>query len=187
MISLVDYFKCKQLPLNTTSSTPISASLNASNALEKSNDKYFQTCLSPKCNTPTSSPFFWQIEFPLPVTIESYTFSVPSSKFSWFMKLWEVSFSLDNITFSSLPASSCGNLLDNKNKFLLPFPIYCKHFKITSLLCNYNEYNRQYFALNSFECFGSLGKKIVRVANQCSYTFASTMNKVISSIMIFLQ
>ena len=171
MFSLIEYFKCKQLTMNITSSRPYSSRV-AENALEKNDDKYFET---------QSDPYFWQIEFPRAVTIESYTLSSPSS---WSMSVWEVSFSLDNTNFSSLPSFS-SNLVRNKNRFLLPFPIYCKYFKITSLLSTYsNQYSHRFIRFNSFDCFGSLGKKLIRVKNQCSLSFARTINNFLLSAMI---
>ena len=172
MFSLIKYFLNKEPTLNITSSNPTSVYRNATNALETSDDKFFYS---------KSSPYFWQVEFPHAVTIESY---ILSSYGGESMRVWEVSFSLDNTSFSSLPAFSA-DTYKNKKIFLLPFPIYCKYFKITCLLsAYYNTYNERYMAFNSFDCFGSLTKKQIRVNNQCSLNFAQKMKNIILTTMI---
>ena len=144
MNSIIDLFNKKGLNYTTASPKPTSGH-DAFYAFYK-DQNYFRT---------DASPYFWQIEFVVPVTIESYIISSPSS-FSAYMKSWEVSYSLDNETFVAHPSYSIYSLKENKKIFSLVSGVYCRFFRIANIQ---NSAGTRNLYFNSFDCFGSIGRK----------------------------
>ena len=99
------------------------------------------------------SPYFWQISFSKPVTITSYTIGGSSS---WVNSLtsWEISYSNDGSTFTTLQTNSVSTLIGKRYTFQLNRQINCIHFRIT---CKTVQSGGQALWFNQFDCYGTVG------------------------------
>ena len=156
------------------SSSPASSGHPATDAFSTST-AYFETL---------TSPYFWQISFSKPVTITSYTIgggstwgSTPTS--------WEISYSNDNSTFTTLQTNSVSTLKGQKYTFQLNRQITCIHFRITGKTTTSGD---TWLAFNQFDCFGTVGlvtPKRTRI--QCTCNVAVIRSKLISQELLAIM
>jgi hypothetical protein len=125
------------------SSSPASSSHPATDAFSTST-AYFET---------TTSPYFWQISFSKSVTITSYTIGGSST---WVNSLlsWEISYSNDGSTFTTLQTNSVSTLIGKRYTFQLNRQINCIHFRITGKLV---QSGGPALWFNQFNCYGTVG------------------------------
>ena len=168
MVSLITYFKENEIEYTVTSSSG-----NPYYAFEK--DKRFDIGTS-------SNGLYWQISFSRPVTIDSYIISAPAGWGSY-SETWSVSYSLDNQIFTHFPAYGMYDLRKNKDKFALPKPAYCLHFRITGIRDNGNSQDLQF---NSFDCFGTIGAVQNKQKKLCAVSFAMFRQSILPKIIMLL-
>ena len=107
---------------------------------------------------------WWQISFSRPVAISSYKIVESFDETSYLPREWFISTSFDNSTWNLIEIDkfySNGNL---RPEYGFPFPINCKHFRIT---LRQNSGNNNYLDFSFFDCFGTLGKNEARKNNCC--------------------
>ena len=171
MSSIIDFFNANKLNY-TASGSSDSCSNEFYPAFDK-NDKCFYSV--------EDSPY-WQVTFEYLVTIASYIISAPLTT-SWYTTDWKISYSLDGSSFTDVQTYS-KDLKGNTEKFLLPYQINCKIFRITGFDDNLYEGD---LLFNSFDCFGSVLLKIIK--NQCScnyYYYKRRLIQQTSYLLYFL-
>ena len=167
MSSIIDFFNANNLNYTVTSSTPVSADSGPYNAFDK-NDKHFCSYVS--------SPY-WQVTFERLVTITSYIISASNS---WYTTQWKVSYSVDGSSFADVQTYS-KDIQGNTEKFLLPYQINCKIFRITGIKASDGTDDLRF---NSFDCFGPVSLK--RTRNQCSCNFYFYKRRLTISFLLTL-
>jgi hypothetical protein len=99
------------------------------------------------------SPYYWQISFSKSVTITGYSIGAPSD---WGSSptSWEVSYSVDGSTFTTLQTYYVSTLIGKKFTYQFDRQIYCKHFRITGKSISSSG---MWLAFNQFDCYGTVG------------------------------
>ena len=167
MPSIIEFFKANKL--NYTASGTQNECGGFYAAFE--NDKHFCSTYLP--------PNYWQVTFARSVTITGYIISAPQSV-DWYTTQWKVSYSVDGSSFTDVQTYS-KSLKGNTEKFLLPYQINCKIFKITGIE---NSVGYSDLSFNSFDCFGSVSLK--RTRNQCSCNFYFYKRRLTISFLLTL-
>ena len=166
MPSIIEFFKANKL--NYTASATQNECGGFYAAFE--NDKHF-------CST-QSSRDYWQVTFERLVTIASYIISASAH---WRTTQWKVSYSLDGSSFVDVQTYS-KSLKGNTEKFLLPYQINCKIFRINGIKAS-DDTDDMLF--NSFDCFGP-GYSLKRTRNQCSCNFYYYKRRLTTSFLLTL-
>ena len=126
-----------------------------------------------------SSPYYWQISFSAPVTIESYIIKGQSGWSGW-PTSWEISYSLDGSSFTTKQIDTTSDLR-SASKFTINPPISCKHFKITGLTTN-TAIGLWFY---KFDCFGSAQVLFPRRTKiQCTCNIARVKYQLVSRVLI---
>ena len=122
---------------------------------------------------------FWMVTFERIVTIVSYFITSKSSWTSWYMKSWDISYSIDGSTFNHLQTDSVSSLHGNTKIFPLNKQINCKSFKITAVSDSDGE---SYLLFNSFDCFSPVPLK--KTIKQCSCNCVHCKNRMTSNFLL---
>ena len=163
MTSIIDAFNSNpNLYFSVSSSTPLTSSRKPESAFNKEGN-WFES---------TESNAFWQISFSRPVSIESYVIGGLSIWDCW-PTSWEISYSLDNLSFKTKQIDEIDDLRGKTKKFSINQPIYCKHLKITGKTTTNPKYPTSLWFYR-FDCFGTIRYK--RTEN----LYNATRNKIIS-------
>ena len=144
MSSIIEYFNANKLNYTASSTKPESSSYGPYKAFNKDGD-YFKSY---------ESPYYWQVSFSKPVSIESYIIRAASSWDSY-TSSWYISYSNDGSTFHTIRTET-EDIRTNTFPFKINPPINCKHFRITGRTVISNSMRLLFLGL---DCFGRTGKK----------------------------
>ena len=144
MSSIIEYFNANKLNYIASSSEPTSSSYSPYNAFNKDGDYFYSN----------ESPYYWQISFSQPVSIESYIIRAVSSWVSY-TSSWDISYSNDGNTFNTIRTEKA-DIKTNTIPFEINPPINCRHFKITGRTVISNDMRLTFLG---FDCFGPVPKK----------------------------
>ena len=159
MPSIIKFFKANKLSY-TASGTDDNC--NGFNAAFENNKHFCSSC---------DSTDYWQVTFERLVTITSYIISAGNG---WRTTEWKISISFDGNSFSDVQTYS-KDIQGNTEKFLLPYQINCKVFRITGIKDSTGNNDLRF---NSFDCFSP--------RNQCSCNFYYYKRRLTESFLLTL-
>ena len=163
MSSIIEYFNANKLNYTASSSEPSQSSRGPYNVFGK-DDSLFASRVS---------PYYWQVSFSQPVSIESYIIRAGSS-WNSYTSSWDISYSNDGNTFNTIRTEKA-DIKTNTIPFKINPPINCRHFKITARTVMSGEMRLIFLG---FDCFGTTQKK---------KTFALIRRRLITEILRMLM
>ena len=163
MSSIIEYFNANKLNYTASSSQPSQYSRGPYNVFSK-DDSLFASRVS---------PYYWQISFSQPVSIERYIIRAASSWVSY-TSSWDISYSNDGNTFNTIRTEKA-DIKTNTIPFEINPPINCRHFKITARTVT-SGVMRLVFSV--FDCF---------VTTQKKKTFVLIRRRIITEILRMLM
>ena len=163
MPSIIEYFNANKLNYTASSSTPALSTRGPYAAFNKDGFSFYSRV----------SPYYWQISFSQPVSIERYIIRAASSWVSY-TSSWDISYSNDGNTFNTIRTEKA-DIKTNTIPFEINPPINCRHFKITARTVMSGEMRLIFLG---FDCFGTTQKK---------KTFALIRRRLITEILRMLM
>ena len=157
MISIIDYFKLNRINFTVSSLSANDPSTGPYNVLDTTANYFISK------TTPTGQ--WWQLTFPTPVYLSSYTIGDNNEAPNWITK-WKISYSNNEEDFIHIRDESHPDIRGNDASFRLNPNIALKTFRITYLE---NTAKNNHLHFSYFNCFGTVNSNKKRKRNTCNF------------------